>query len=176
MQRQNIKRKSIRLLSDLLSYFAIGCLLFFAMGFSNISNYEKPLLFAIISMSGGILLGVAIFYIIIHFYSRIKTYRSPKGVGIIYPLIFSFSFISLWLGSHINNNSAEMVECKNFEIIDKLAAGTPARTYFICINNKTGLEKLNFGKSFYLEHTVGDTINVCKAMGSLGFGFYVLEE
>lgn len=172
MLRQNIKRKSIRLLSDLLSYFAIGCLLFFVLGFSNISNYEKPLLFAIVSMSCGILIGVAIFYIIIHFYPTIKTYKSKKGVSIIYPLTFSFAFISFWLVSYINNNSAEIVECKNFEIIEKIAAGTPSRAYFIRINNKSGLESLNFGKSFYSEHTVGDSINVCQVMGSLGFGFY----
>ena len=174
MQKQNIKRKSVRLLSDVISYFAVGSLLFFVIGFSNISNYEEPFLFTVVLMSAGIMLGTLVYFIIVHFFPQVKTFKSNKGVGIIHPLAFLFSAIVLYLGSFINKISVKILKCNDFEITEMVAAGFPSRAYFIYIKNHNGREKLNFGKSFYIGHQVGDSIKICKVRGSLGFDYYVL--
>lgn len=174
-----MKNKSdnfIKILSEITSYFAIGSLLFFAIGLKDIDNYFDWLTFSASLIVAGILFGIIVYFVLGYFMPNIKTYKNSKGVGILFPLIFAFALVSFGLGSIVNETSNQTIECKEYVIQDMGESGTRTRAYYIFVNNGEKIERLSFGKTFNKMHKIGDTVNLCITTGRLGFKYYKIKS
>ena len=174
-----MKNKSynfIPLLSECISYFAIGSLLFLAIGLKGIDNYIDWIKFPAVLIVAGSLLGVALYFVLSCFIPDISTYKNSKGVGILRPLIFAFALIAFGLGRILNETSNQKTECKEYTIQNMGESGSRQRTYYIFINNGKKTERLSFGKAFNKAHNVGENISLCIITGRLGFKYYKVKS
>jgi len=174
-----MKNKSdnfIKLLSEIISYFAIGSLLFLAIGLKDIDNYFDWLTFSAALIVTGTLLGMTLYFALSYFIPNIKTYKNSKGVGILFPLMFAFALVSFGLGSIVNETSNQKTECKEYVIQDMGESGSRQRAYYIFINNGEKIERLSFGKAFNNMHKIGDNISLCIITGRLGFKYYKIKS
>src|SRR5690606_1215691 len=105
-----------------------------------------------------------------------RTYKNEKGIGMLFPIIFTFSLIFFGLGRMINETSHTNMDCKEYVILRKSVSNLSPKTYYIFINNGKRIERLSFGKSFYKTHNVGDKINLCVVTGFLRFRYYKIQS
>jgi hypothetical protein len=173
---KNKSDNSIKLLSEIISYFAIGSLLFLAIGLKDIDNYLDWLTFSVTLIVTGILFGMTLHFALCFFIPNIKIYKNSKGIGILAPLVFAFALVFFGLGSIVNETSNQKTECKEYIIQDMGESGSRQRAYYIFINNGEKTERLSFGKAFNKMHKTGDNINLCIITGRLGFKYYKIKS
>jgi hypothetical protein len=173
---KNKSSNSIKLLSEVVSYFAIGSLFFLAIGLKDMDNYLDWLIFSAVLVVTGILFGTTLFFALCYFIPNIKTYKNSKGIGILFPLTFAFALVFLGLGSIVNESSNQKTECKEYIIQDMGESGSRQRAFYIFIDNGEKTERLSFGKAFNKTHKIGDNINLCLITGRLGFKYYKIKS
>jgi hypothetical protein len=169
-------QKRLEVISVVLSYFAIGSLLFLAIGLSLIDNYINWGQFAMAMLFSGLLFGAFLFYLFSSFIPAAKTYKNPKGVGLLAPLAFAFSLLFFGVGTLLNQSFHKEVECKTYTIQRMGESGSKTKAYYIFIDNGNRVERLSFGKAFNQRHSVGDKVNLCIITGGLGFKFYKVNS
>ena len=172
---KNKRNNSISLLSEIISYFAIGSLLFLAIGLKDIDNYLDWVIFSSTLIVTGILFGTTLYFALSYFIPNIKTYKNSKGIGILLPLTFGFAFVFFGLGSIVNESSNQKTECNEYIIQDMGEDGSRQKAYYIFINNGEKTERLSFGKAFNKIHKNGDNISLCIITGRLGFKYYKIQ-
>ena len=172
---KNKSNNSIKILSEIISYFAIGSLLFLAIGLKDIDNYLDWLTFSAAMVFTGLLFGITMYFVLSYFNINIKTYKNSKGVGILFPLTFAFTLLFFGLGSIVNESLIQKTECKEYTIQNMGESGSRQRAYYIFINNGEKTERLSFGKAFNNKHKIGENISLCIITGRIGFKYYKIQ-
>jgi len=167
--------KQINFLSIFFNYSAIVSLLFFAVGLKHIDNYINWGQYSLLTLFSGTLLAIILFQVICRFLPKARKFKNSKGIGLLFPMIFTFSFCLFGLGILINESSSKNIEDKNYRIQDMGESGSKQRDYYLFIGTDDGMKRLSFGKDFYGSHKIGDTINVCLITGMLNFKYYKIS-
>jgi hypothetical protein len=167
------EHRQLHALSKLLTYFAIGSLLYLAIGLKDIENYLKGWQFSVTMFLAGSIFGYTLYIILLFFIPFGKNYKPAKGIRLATPLVFAFAFIFFGAGSILNESTGSSKECKQYIIQSK---GEGQRSYFILIRNGDKIERLNFGRAFNKKHQAGDTIKLCIITGRLGFKYYKIKN
>lgn len=170
------KDNFIIIFHEVLSYLAVGTLLFLAIGLKDIDNYTDWLSFAFFLFIIGILIGMSVYFILRYFIPQISTYKNSKGVGFLLPLICGFTLITFGSGTLLNESKSQNTECKKYIIQEMRISGFKYQSYDIFIYNGFELERLSFGKAFYNEYKVGDEVDLCIITGRLGFKYYRIKQ
>ncbi|MFN0292514.1 hypothetical protein [Pedobacter helvus] len=173
--KQN-NHKQLDIISQVLTYFAIGSLFFLAIGLKDIDNYFNWLLFSITMIASGMLIAATLYTVLGMYNPDVKTYKNKKGVGLFFPLAFGFSLTFFGLGGIVNEAPNQNRECKEYIIQELGESGSSRKAYYVFItNDENKLERLSFGKAFNKNHKAGDKINLCIITGSLGFKYYKIN-
>lgn len=165
--------KQLYIINQILSYYAIGSLIFLGIGLKGIDNYFNWVLFLMTMTASGIIVGTVLYFFLCTYVPNAKTYKNQKGIGLFLPLAFALSLTFCGLGSMINESPTQNKECKEYIIQELGESGSSRKSYYVFIQNDNNeLERLSFGKAFNKNHKAGDKINLCIIKGRLGFKYY----
>ena len=104
-----------------------------------------------------------------------KAYKNKKGVGLLSPLLFSFTLIFFGGGMLVNESGYTAMSCNNY-VIQQMGKDGFEKAYYIFIHAGDKTERLSFGKAFNEAHHAGDTISLCIVTGNLGFAYYKIHN
>jgi len=170
-----IKQNRHDKLGPLISYFAIGSLVFLAIGLKNIDNYIDWLLFSITMSISGLLFGTFLYVVLGIIFPDTKNNSNSQRIGIFAQLAFGFSLTFFGIGSLLNESSILKKDCKEYIIDDIGSSASRQRVYYIVVDYDNKRERLSFGKAFNENHKTGDKVKLCIITGRLGFKYFKIN-
>lgn len=165
-------RRTLDFLSNLFPYLGIVSVVMLMFGLSNIDNYSDWVVYSLVLVIFGLVLGSMVYCSLIWCFPDAKVYKNKFGIGFAVP-VFCFSIIlSLFLGNVINEYSIQDIVCGEYVIIDLGKSSGTREKYYIFIQAETKIERLSFYELSKAGYEIGDKIELCVITGALGFKYY----
>lgn len=153
----------------IITMFCIGSSIIYIR---SIEYYENYIFFTSILIIFGLISGYIIYFLTSYLNSNLKKIEIINGNGYKTMILVSFIFLSLGLGTLINNHYSQYSEIKEYELIKKSTNNNKSTTFYFYISNDLINEKrlpVNF--KTYNYYNEGETISIERTKGVLG-GIY----
>lgn len=169
----NKKLDNLQQLIFILTFCSLVGLLF---SFNHNPNYSNWTLFCGTMVGAGVLVALGLYWLLCFYIPDAKKYKNEKGIGMLAPLVLWVPLFFMNL-SNLNDYVPLRSGCKEYAIQDmgEGARWRRRKVYFIFINTGEKIERLSFGKEFSQKHHIGDTVNLCRVTGLLGFTYYKIN-
>lgn len=176
LEKKATANNKLKNLFAAISILTIFTFIIFSIGFLNIDNYQNWASFIFISIMIGIVLGILINFILCKVSPESSYYKSKNGTGFLTIILINSIFLSFGICRFLNEKFIIDKVCKSYSIEEKGFSGGRRPSYWIWILDETEKTRLNFGKTFYEEKEVKDSINLCKVSGFFGLQYFKINS